>query len=138
MTSNDFKLFAWTVDASYEANGLHIYGAVAGKHYSNTSTADTDNVGAILQAGYRIPNGRYEPFARGEVLFFDENLGYVEDTVKLLTLGTNYHYNSNVKFAGDLVWAMDPIPTDSLNAGLLADGVEDNQVSLRLQVQVKF
>ncbi len=138
MTSNDFKLFAWTVDASYEANGLHIYGAVAGKHFNNTSTADTDNIGAILQAGYRIPDTRYEPFARGEVLFFDDNLGYVEDTVKLLTLGTNYHYNSRVKFAGDLVWAMDPIPTDSLNAGLLADGVKDNQVSLRLQAQIKF
>ena len=138
VATNDYRLFAWTVDGSYENNGLHLYAAVAGEHFDNVGTANIDNFGVVAQGGYLIPDTKYEPFLRGEVMFFDDNNGYVDDTVRMLTTGVNYHVNSNVKLAGDVVWAMDAVPTDSLNAGILADGVKDNQLVFRLQLQMKF
>ncbi|MFK7790729.1 MAG: hypothetical protein AB8C95_14705 [Phycisphaeraceae bacterium] len=138
VAANDYTLLAWTVDGSYEANGLHLYAAVAGEHFNNTGSADITNYGFVTQAGYRIADTPYEPYVRGEMMFFDSALAYAEDDVALITVGTNYHINSHVKIAGDLVWALDPIPTDSINAGLLADGTKDNQLVLRLQLQLKF
>lgn len=138
VAANDYNLFAWTVDGSYENNGVHLYAAVAGEHFDNVGSADIDNYGVVAQAGYLIPDTPYEPFVRGEMMFFDGDLGYTSDEVALITFGTNYHVNPRVKLAGDVVWALDPVPTDSPNAGILADGVEDNQIVLRMQLQLKF
>lgn len=138
VASNDFDLFAWTLDGSYENNGVHLYTAVAGEHFNNVGSADIDNIGFVAQAGYRIADTPYEPYVRGEIMFFDQDLGYVKDDVALITLGTNYHVNPNIKLSGDLVWALQPVPTDSLNAGILADGNKDDQLLLRMQLQMKF
>lgn len=69
---------------------------------------------------------------------FDSAHLYVSDSVSLITFGTNYHVNERLKLAFDVVFALDPIPTDSLNAGILADGVEDGQIVVRAQTQLKF
>ncbi|MEE9129132.1 MAG: hypothetical protein V3T84_03875 [Phycisphaerales bacterium] len=71
-------------------------------------------------------------------MMFDKALGFVEDDVSLVTFGANYYLNDNVEFTFDIIWALDPIPTDSLNAGLLADGVEEDQIVARAQLQLKF
>lgn len=135
---DDFKLFAWTVDGSYQNENIHVYAAIAGRHTERPAAPSINNMGFVVQAGYR-PEGRpLEPFARYEMLFFDEDNGYSDNEVKLLTLGLNYHVNPMMKIAGDVVWAMDSMPTDSANAGLLADGMKDNQVALRIQAQLKF
>ena len=71
-------------------------------------------------------------------MIFDGDLGFVADEIHLVTVGANCHLSQMAKVAFDLVWALDPVPTDSLNAGLLADGKKDNQVIARAQVQLKF
>ena len=137
VVANDYNLYNWTVDASVETSGFHIYFAVAGEHFDNKTVPDVNNYGILAQVGYRIPGTRLEPFARGELVMFDSSLGYVEDNVTLITFGTNFHVNEALEVGADVVWALDPIPTDSLNAGLLADGAKDNQIVFRIQAQLK-
>ena len=97
-----------------------------------------DDYGVVVQLGYMLVADKIEPFVRYELLSFDKARGYVENDVNLITAGANYHVNSNFKFGFDVVWALDPVPTDSFNAGLLADGVEEDQIVVRAQAQLKF
>ena len=136
--ANDVDRFNWTIDGSLENNGFNVYLAVAGSNSESSAAADIDNWGFVAQGGYMAIADTLEPFLRYEYLVFDSDLGFVEDEVSLVTVGTNYHLNSRAKLAFDIIWALDPIPTDSLNAGLLADGVEDGQVVVRAQMQLKF
>ncbi len=82
--------------------------------------------------------GRLEPFLRYEVMLFDDANGYSDDTVRMLTGGANFHLNPLLEFGADVMYAFDSVPTDSANAGWLADGGGDGQVVVRLQAQLKF
>ncbi len=138
VAANDVNSFMWTVDASTEWDGLNIACAIAGNHTDpgQGTGSDMDDYGIVVQGGYM---GKVlEPFLRYESLSFDEDHGYVSEDVSLVTLGANYHATSHFKVGCDVVWALDPMPTDSLNAGLLADGTKDNQVVIRIQGQLKF
>lgn len=130
------SLFSWTIDGSVQYKGWNFYGALAGES-SESDTGDIDNYGFVAQGGYMVTDN-WEPFLRYEYMSFDNALGYVSDSVSLITFGTNYHVNERLKLAFDVVFALDPIPTDSVNAGILADGVEDGQIVVRAQTQLKF
>ena len=52
VAANDVDLFAWTVDGSVEDGGFNIFFAVAGEHFDANGTADMDNYGVVVQAGY--------------------------------------------------------------------------------------
>jgi hypothetical protein len=133
---NDVDLFSWTVDGSIECSGWHLFASLAGTHNDSDAASDLNKIGFVTQAGYTL--GKFEPFARYEFLSFDNDFGYADDTVSMLTFGTNYHVNPFFKIGGDIMVALDPVPTDSANAGWLADGVDDGQVVVRLQAQLKF
>lgn len=138
LAANDADLFAWTIDGSLQNGGLNLYIVGAGNHSESGTAADVDNYGLVAQVGYMVVPDKFEPFLRYEVMMFDKALGFVEDDVSLVTFGANYYLNDNVEFTFDVIWALDPIPTDSLNAGLLADGVEEDQIVARAQFQLKF
>jgi hypothetical protein len=138
VAGNDTDLLHWTADASYENNGLAVYFAFASNHSESSTTTDIDNTGWVVQAGYMLVPDKIEPFVRYETMSFDSDLGYVEDDVSMITVGVNIHNGTHGKFAVDMIYAMDPIPADSLNAGLLADGTKDGQVVARAQYQLKF
>ncbi|MCH8824050.1 MAG: hypothetical protein IH984_11145 [Planctomycetes bacterium] len=138
LAANDVDLFGWTIDGSIQNGGFNLFVAAAGNHTESDTAVDIDNYGFVVQAGYMVVPDKFEPFLRYEVMMFDELLGLVEDDVNLITFGANYYLNDNVELTFDIVWALDPIPGDSLNAGLLADGVEEDQIVARAQVQLKF
>lgn len=138
VVANDVDLLAWTIDGSIENDGVHLYFAAAGEHFEADTGADTDNYGFLVQLGSMVIPDKFEPFVRYEFIRFDGNLGFIANEVSLVTVGANYHLNKSAKIALDAVWAMDPVPTDSLNAGLLADGTKDDQFVVRAQVQLKF
>ncbi|MCA9298474.1 MAG: hypothetical protein KDA28_05375, partial [Phycisphaerales bacterium] len=108
VADEDYTIFAWTADASWESDGWHLFAAVAGEHFDNDQSANMDNIGVVGQVGYRMADSPYEPFARYEAMFFDDTLGYAEDTVSIVTVGVNYHTTSYLKFGADVVWALDP------------------------------
>ncbi len=134
--ANNVDLLAWTVDGSIECGGFHFFASAAGSHKNRPSLPDLDDFGFVAQSGYMY--GRLEPFLRYEVMLFDDANGYSNDTVKLLTGGANFHVNPLLKVGADVMYAFDSVPTDSANAGWLADGSGDGQVVVRLQAQLKF
>ena len=138
VAANDVDLLAWTIDGSIENNGVHVYFAAAAERFEADGAADTDNYGFLVQIGSMVIPDKLEPFVRYECVRFDGNLGFITNEVSLVTIGVNVHLNKSAKLALDAVWAMDPIPTDSLNAGLLADGTKDGQLAVRAQLQLKF
>ncbi len=138
VAANDVDAVMWTVDASVEWKRLNLFIAAAGNHADSGTSSDLDDHGIVAQGGYMTASGTWEPFLRYEFLSFDRDRGYVAKEVSLVTVGTNYHCSKRLKLGLDVVWALDAMPTDSLNAGLLADGVEENQVVARVQAQVKF
>jgi phosphate-selective porin OprO/OprP len=147
--NNNF--FMWTVDGSVEMNGLSLYAAVMGMHTDNETqfagVRNFDLYGFVVQGAYNIAMGdnSLEPFVRYEYMDFD---GAVTDFgmntknhLNIFTVGANYYLNRHAaKFTFDIVWALDPIPANSLGAqGLLADlAGEDDQVVLRTQFQLLF
>ncbi len=136
--ANDVDKFMWTIDGSAEWGGLNAFAAVAGHHTNPGTGSSLGDYGAVAQIGYMAVPDRVETFFRWEFMSFDNNRNFVDDDVHLLTVGANYHFNSKAKFGLDAIWAMDAIPMDSPNAGILADGVEDGQIVLRAQLQLKL
>ncbi|MCP4005195.1 MAG: hypothetical protein GY725_13475, partial [bacterium] len=133
---NDVDLLYWTVDGSIECAGFHFFASAAGNHKNRPAAPDLYNFGFVAQSGYML--GRLEPSLRYEVMLFDDANGYSDDTVRMLTGGANFHLNSFIEFGADVMYAFDSVPTDSANAGWLADGSGDGQVVVRLQAQLKF
>jgi len=122
--------------------------SIAGTHVCTQTTPNLDKIRIITQAGYLC--GKVEPYVRYELLMFNEDhmnggaptpapvAAYADDRVHLLSAGLNDYVNDFLKVGGDVVYAISSIPTDSPNAGLLADGVKDGQVVTRIQAQLKF
>ncbi len=133
---DDVDLLDWTADGSIECAGFHFFASAAGNHKNRPAAPDLDNFGFVAQSGYML--GRLEPFLRYEVMLFDDANGYSDDTVRMLTGGANFHLNPLLEFGADVMYAFDSVPTDSANAGWLADGSGDGQVVVRLQAQLKF
>lgn len=146
--NNDF--FSWTVDASYEMNGLNLFGAFYMTHTDNESAGvggtadnDLDPWAFVLQAGYNIPMGddSIEPFVRYEYLDSDNFYSGSDDgEVSILTFGVNYYLEKhNAKFTFDVMFALDEVPASSSGAGILSDASgEDGQIVIRSQFQLLF
>lgn len=134
---------SWTIDASYENQGLGVSAAVVGNHteLDDDSIAaggvDSDTYGFVAQIAYNMDSGNgrsTEPFFRYEHIDLD-TLG---DTT-LLTGGVNWYLSGHAaKFTADIVYALDPVGQDT-GLGLLADAAnQDGQVALRAQFQLLF
>ena len=152
---NDPDYLAWTVDASFENEGLNLYTAYVGTEVDYQAAAppnDEQHNGWIVQGGYMVIPDKFEPFARYEYI----NVAGIPDDVHILTVGGNWYLNKHAaKITVDLVYAMDALNTinnsvvgasvglgqngTSSGLGLRPDdGNEDGQIALRAQLQLLF
>jgi hypothetical protein len=140
---DDDDFYSWTIDASYENQGLSLSGAVVGLHSELDDdsiaggAADTDTHGYVAQIAYNMDSGNgrsTEPFFRYEHIDLD-----AAGDATLLTGGVNWYLSGHsAKFTADIVYALDPVVQDT-GLGLLADAAtEDGQVALRAQFQLLF
>jgi hypothetical protein len=147
----DRQTFEYTVDASVEGDSWNLYGAFIGRHQENRfagSDTDTDDFGAVVQAGWRFAENT-EVFARWDAIFLDDDRLAPgtddEDTYNFLTVGFNQYYAGHAaKATIDAVYAFER--TDGLfttgalpNTGVgLLGSSDDGEIVLRLQFQVVF
>ncbi|MBL8763328.1 MAG: hypothetical protein JNM07_03565 [Phycisphaerae bacterium] len=152
---NDY--LTYTTDLSFEGSGWNIYAAFVGSHnearLAGPDPSDTDDFGAIVQAGWRfLPNS--ELFARWDAIFTDDNrvLGGGGSTFHFITFGWNQYIAGHAaKFTLDCVVSANK--TGSLTGLSLVPGAgsilpdtgssvlsstRDTEVALRAQFQLLF
>jgi predicted porin len=136
--------FSWTVDGSFESNGLSLYAAVVGRHSDNDGASDVDQYGFQTQVSYLFTE-KLEPYLRYEYIDYDDNTafdgsGAAADDLGLLTAGLNYYISGHsAKVTFDVMYAFDSVSISRPLVGLLADeDGEDGQVSIRAQFQLLF
>jgi hypothetical protein len=153
-------LLKWTADGSLESEGVSLFGAIVGQHFSTSGPLSggvpgaingVDQLGFIGQAAYMVLPNKLDAFARFESIDFDGawyrlNQGSVlngsrnlaDDHLSLLTFGVNrYLVKNNARFTLDFVHAFDPVPvSDAGNALLQSDS--GDQTTIRAQVQLRF
>jgi hypothetical protein len=153
LVGHTYDTLLWTVDLSAECHGANLYAAIVGATYDAEGpvSPDPDPLGVIVQGGYQFLPDQLEGFIRYEFIDLDDAT-IVEDDLNLLTVGANYYFNRHrSKFTMDLVWAMDPLPSEaSLSGvngrsdrlaplGLLPDVAgEEDQIALRTQFTLLF
>ena len=147
-TGHNHDFVTWTVDGSYEGNGLNVYTAVTGMHSNfddedDTFAEDYNLYGLIVQAGHVIPNSGWEPFVRWEYLDLDDAINdgsNTYDNLNLLTIGANRYFSKHAaKFTLDIVFALDAVPINSGGLGIRADNPNiDGQTVVRAQYQLTF
>lgn len=129
------EVFKATADASMEAAGLGLYGALVYLN-SHDFANNVDQWGAVIQGSYNI-NDQIEPFVRLEYINPD-----FSHEVTLVTVGANYYIaKHNAKVTVDLVYAFDSLDGigGSSGLGLLTDDTDDaEQLAIRAQVQLLF
>lgn len=138
------QLDVWTIDALYKTGSLGVTAALFGATLDTVGAADRDPLGWYVQGSYDLGND-WDVFARIEML--DDDAVATED-LEAITFGVNRHFNSNVKFTGDIVWIYagdTPTAAGGLNSGSLSDGLglgsttdAEDQIALRLQLQLLF
>jgi hypothetical protein len=150
----------WTVDASVEAGGASLFGAVIGQSFTadsplaNGVPASIDGVSQIGFVGqgawFLLPNS-LDAFVRFESIDFDGvyyrlNQGSIqsgsrdleESRLSILTAGVNHYLRrNNARLTFDVVHAFDPVPVaDSGNA--LLRSIAGGQTAIRTQMQLRF
>ena len=127
---------SWTVDASYEADGLSAYAALVGRS-TDTGLATTDELGFVIQGGFYLDENT-ELIARYE--WGDDDS--LNDDLSVLSVGLNQYYGGHkAKATIDLGYALNGITANwhSNSAGYRPDSaLEDGQVVLRTQFQLLF
>lgn len=143
-TANSTDTFLYTVDASYEGGGWNLYGAFIGRTVDTSGGASFDDFGAVVQGGVFVTD-QTELFGRWDAVFPDDNRTNGQD-FHTLTFGANHYIipdSHAAKLTFDVQWFLDDQAGSSslvgVNEGiaLLGDS-NDDQVSLRLQIQLLF
>jgi len=136
----------WTLDGSVETNGLGISGSVTGGHIDDSTAADRDMYGYLIQASYNI-NDKIEPYIRWE--YIDQDVAG-ESEPQILTVGFNYYFSGhNAKWTTDLVYIFDgddptanPFGADPFGTDLGISGFgsadDEELLLLRTQFQLLF
>ena len=140
----------YTVDLSTMYRGWSLFAGFVGQHVDGNGSAslpDLDQFGVVVQAGtFVVPDklevyGRYEHLALDGYLYEKRDGKFtraVDDSINLLTVGANYYViDHRVKLSCDAVWALDPLTGADTGAGLVASP-EDDQVAVRVQLQLYF
>ncbi len=135
---------SWTVDLSYENQGINLYGAYIGANIDpdETTAAQRDMTGLVIQGGVDVVPDKLELFARWE--YIDGDVAG-EDEFDAWTTGFNYYINGHrVKFSADVVYLNKNLPTanpfgeNPASRGLgLISGTED-EMAVRTQMQLLF
>jgi hypothetical protein len=134
----DVSIFGLTGDVSVKGNAWNAYGAVVWLNVDPDGADSSDDFGFLVQGGW-MPTEQFELFGRWDSVMADN-----ESDFNTLTVGVNYFFTERshaAKFTADIQWFFDT-QADSLveantRTGLLADP-NDNQVALRLQMQLLF
>lgn len=96
---------AWTVDASFETNGLGLFLAYMGADINPDSGTGVSPWGLLVEGGYQIIPDKLEPFVRWEYLDHD-SVSYNE--LQAITIGLNWYLKKHAaKFTTDVVWVYD-------------------------------
>lgn len=144
---------AWTAEALYKTGPWGLSTAVFGNHTDNGTAADTDQYGLYAQANYELNDG-WDVFAQWNWLDDDGVGAGNNDPMQAVVFGVNKHFTSKIKFTADVVWVYegDDQAADGnfINGGELSDGIglgsggftanddHDDQIALRLQLQLLF
>jgi hypothetical protein len=140
----DADMFSYTVDAGYEGGGWNLFGAFVGRNTDVSGGSSFDDFGALLQGGVFVAE-KTELFARWDGVFPDDSRSAGED-FHTLTVGANHYFfpgSHAAKFTADVQWFFnDQVGSGDVvkvNEGIgLAPTSEDDQISLRLQMQLLF
>ena len=140
----DTDLFTYTLDAGYEGGGWNLYGAFVGRNTDTAGAPAFDDFGALFQGGVFIAP-KTELFARWAAVFPDDSRPAGED-FHTLTFGANHYFfpgSHAAKLTADIQWYLDDQAGSGdvvkVNEGIgLAPTSEDDQVSLRIQMQLLF
>lgn len=144
-----FDYLAWTVDGSFENNGLGIFAAYMGGNIDPDASSDesTTMQGFLVEAGYMVIPDTLEPFVRWEYLDYDSAS---LNEMQAITLGINwYQKGHSAKFTTDVVWVYDGDITsnpfgsnpgsDGLGMSNSASSANDEEIIvLRAQYQLLF
>ena len=130
-----------TVDAQWNnpmgIDRVAIFAAALGRYTANDNARDTWDVGLLAQGSYELDD-RWELFGRYNILRQDEDGYTMTRDLHELTVGANYYFaGEHGKFSADLNWlprAADGMVTPA--AGMLAQNSADDQVIIRLQLQL--
>ena len=135
---------AWTVDVSYENEGLNLFAAYIGANIDpdESTASDRDMTGVVVQGGLDLVPDKFEVFARWEYIDGDVD---GEDDFSAWTAGFNYYINgSRARFTTDVVYLNDDVPTAnpfgaSPTSNMLGviTGTED-EMAVRSQFQLLF
>ncbi len=135
---------SWTVDLSYENQGINLYGAYIGANIDpdETTAAQRDMTGLVIQSGVDVVPDKLELFARWE--YIDGDVAG-EDEFDAWATGFNYYISGHrVKFSADVVYLNKDLPTanpfgeNPASRGLgLISGTED-EMAVRTQMQLLF
>ncbi|MFK7788702.1 MAG: porin [Phycisphaeraceae bacterium] len=152
-TTNPESGLAWTAEVLYKTGPWGLSTALFGNHTDNGTAVDTDQFGLYAQASYELNDG-WDIFAQWNHLD-DDGVGTGNnDPMQAIVFGANKHFSSRVKFTADVIWvyAGDDQSADGnfINGGELSDGIglgsggftanddHDDQIALRLQLQLLF
>lgn len=138
-------ILQWTTDAALEHEGFNVSLAVIGRHVASDGAAATADYGIVLQGGCMVVPDRLEPFVRWEWLNVDDSVEG-DNVFAAITFGANWYLRRDkAVITADLVWvptslvASNTLGAATSGLGLLPDGEgDDNQISLRVQFQLKF
>jgi hypothetical protein len=138
------------VDGMVEGNGWNIYAlALWARTDPDSGSASIDDFAGVLQGGFMFTDN-WEGFAGWSGIFADKDWGTSQDKdFHTLMGGVNYYpfaKSGAVKFTADLQWFLsktsETAPVNAVASGPNPVGIiassEDNQVALRLQLQVAF
>jgi hypothetical protein len=152
-TTNPESGLAWTAEALYKTGPWGLSTAVFGNHTDNGTAADSDQYGLYAQASYDLGEG-WDIFGQWNWLDDDGVGPGNNDEMQAVVFGANKHFTSKIKFTADVIWvyAGDNPSADGnfINGGELSDGIglgsggfsanddHDDQIALRLQLQLLF
>ena len=137
------------LDGQVEGNGWNVYAmALWARTDPDSGSASIDDFAGVIQGGYMFTDNM-EGFVGWNGIFCDKDWGAGQDKdFHTALVGMNFYpfaKSSAVKFTTDLQWFFQkttesaPVQaiTGSNTVGLQSSG-EDNQVAIRLQLQVTF
>ncbi len=145
-TAAESDIFAYTIDASYEADGWNLFAALMGRDIDIDGGADGHDFGLVIQGGVFVAEDT-EIYARYGHIFLDDDgvpMG-AEDESAEFAIGMNqYIEGHNAKFSLDLVYYLDEA-TSGIGGTVGADTAigrlgdnDDGEISIRAQMQLAF
>ncbi len=142
--TTDSDRLIWTLDASFETNGWHFFGAFVARH--TDAAEDFTDLGVVVHGGVFVTD-HVELFGRWDALLPDDDRGPASEDFHTVAGGFNYYpipESHAVKLTGDVQWFLDdPMSSSSIlstpaSSNSLLPSSEDDQIALRLQVQLLF